>query len=106
VPTRGGLSVLAPSQIDWIAAEGNYARVWTGGRNYLLRESLEALEARMRSHGFVRAHRRALVRIASVRELTTTKTGATIARLDSGALVAVSRRLRARFTSAVRARSR
>jgi two-component system LytT family response regulator len=103
VPTRGGLSVLVPSEIDWIAAEGNYARVWTGDRNYLLRESLEALEARMEGHGFVRAHRCALVRIASVRDLTTTKTGTMIARLDSGAQVAVSRRLRARFKAALRA---
>jgi len=47
----------------------NYARLWIGGHSYLLRESLQILEQRARAHGFIRAHRRALVRLDGVREL-------------------------------------
>ena len=40
----------------------NYTRIWTHGRSYLLREAMRTLEQRLDAHGFVRAHRRALVR--------------------------------------------
>jgi hypothetical protein len=59
-------------------AADNYARIWTGGRNFLLRESLGTLEA----HRFQRvraAHRRALVRVESVQRLTMTDAGETVA---------------------------
>ena len=60
------------SEIDWIEAAGNYAQLWIGQRNYFLRESLQLLEERAGKHGFIRAHRRALVRLDGVRELTRT----------------------------------
>lgn len=85
--------------IDWIEAADNYARIWTGGRNYLLRESMRELESRVRPHGFVRAHRRALVPVSSVRELSWTADGA-LAVLASGVKIHVSRRRRAAFAAA------
>jgi hypothetical protein len=33
----------------------NYARIWTGRKSYLLRESLRTLERRVAAHGFARA---------------------------------------------------
>jgi two-component system LytT family response regulator len=65
---RGAL-VLPLREIDWIEAADYYARLWVGGRSYLLRESLTQLEPRVTPHGFVRAHRRALVRLDGVRAL-------------------------------------
>jgi DNA-binding LytR/AlgR family response regulator len=53
-------------------------------------------------HGFVRAHRRALVRIDGVRELTRTRAGALVAVLSSGARIPISRRRTASFTAALR----
>ena len=94
--------MLAFRDIDWIEAADNYARIWTGGRSYLLRESMRELEARVRPHGFIRAHRRALVPIAAVRELTWTAQGALVAVLGGGAKIHVSRRRRAAFAAAVR----
>ena len=55
-------------EIDWIEAADNYARIWIGGRSYLLRDRSRA-RARRRAHGFARAHRQALVRLAAVRAL-------------------------------------
>ena len=91
--------------VDWIEAEGNYARIWTGGRSHLLREPLRALEARARAHGFVRAHRRALVRVDAVRELTETRGRDVTAVLATGARIPVSRRRRRAFASAIKART-
>jgi len=90
-------------EIDWIEAADNYARVRTGTRSYLLRESLGTLEERIGANGFVRAHRRALVRIDAVHRLTRNDDGVCIAILSSGARIPVSRRRRATFVSALRA---
>ena len=67
--------MLDPQEIDWIEAEDYYARVHAGGKHYLVRESLGALETRLASAGFIRVHRGALVRVAQVRELRQTPGG-------------------------------
>jgi two-component system LytT family response regulator len=102
VTTSRGAAVIPVREIDWIEAADNYARIWTGGRSYLLREPLRVLEQRVRPHGFIRAHRRAIVRLAGVRELTTTGTGPLVAVLGGGMRIPISRRQRAAFASAVR----
>ena len=105
IATAKGVTVLRARDVDWIESCDNYARVWTGGRSYLLRESMRDLERRIGARGFVRAHRRALVRIAAVKELSPTP-GGLVARLESGATVPVSRRLRPAFSAAIRAQVR
>jgi two-component system LytT family response regulator len=105
VSTPRGARVLALGEIDWIEAADNYARLWMGNRSYLLRESLGQLERRIRAHGFARAHRQALVRIAGVRALQTGEAGELMALLRSGVTVPISRRRRAAFSAAVRAQS-
>jgi two-component system LytT family response regulator len=102
VTTTRGTLVIPLRDVDWIEAADNYARIWTGGRSYLLRESLGALEERIGASGFVRAHRRALVRIEAVQRLLATDEGDTIAVLANQARIPVSRRRRAAFTAAVR----
>jgi two-component system, LytTR family, response regulator len=102
VTTAHGTTVLTLREIDWIESADNYARLWTGERSYLLRESLRVLEARVRPRGFVRAHRRALIRVDGVRELAWTKSGDLVAVLQSGVRVPISRRRRAAFAAAVR----
>jgi two-component system LytT family response regulator len=101
VTSARGATVLRLREIDWIEAADNYARLWSGGRSYLLRESLGELERRVGAHGFVRAHRQALVRVGGVRALRA-DAGETIAVLACGTNVPVSRRRRAAFSAAVR----
>ena len=105
VATARGALVLPLRDIDWIEAADYYARLWVGQRSYLLRESLAQLERRVSAHGFVRAHRQALVRLDGVRALLTTDEGDTTAVLLSGARVPVSRRRRAAFSAAIKQRS-
>jgi two-component system LytT family response regulator len=105
VTTAKGATVLRVRDIDWIESADNYARIWTGGRSYLLRESMRELEQRIGNRGFVRAHRRALVRVAAVKEVTPNG-GGLVAVLGSGATIPVSRRLRAAFTAAIKGQMR
>jgi two-component system LytT family response regulator len=103
VSTARGTLVIPLREIDWIEAADNYARIRTGSRSYLLRESLGTLEARIGASGFVRAHRRALVRVDAVTRLTTNDNGVCVAILSSGTRIPVSRRRRASFLRALRA---
>lgn len=102
VTTSRGATVLHLNEIDWIEAAGNYTQLWVGTRGYFLRESLQLLEERVQKHGFIRAHRRALVRLDGVRELTRTRAGALLAVLESGVRVPISRRRSASFTAALK----
>ncbi|HEY0727018.1 MAG TPA: response regulator [Pyrinomonadaceae bacterium] len=102
VTTARGAAVLHLNEIDWIEAAGNYTQLWVGTRSYFLRESLQLLEERVQTQGFIRAHRSALVRLDAVRELRRTRTGALVAILASGVRVPISRRRSAAFTAALR----
>ena len=102
VTTPRGATVLHLNEIDWIEAAGNYTQLWVGTRSYFLRESLQLLEERAQKHGFIRAHRRALVRLDGVRELARTRAGASVAVLESGVRVPISRRRSASFVAALR----
>ncbi len=102
IPTSRGATVLPVREIDLIEAADNYVRVWTGGRSQLLRESMKEIEDRVRDHGFVRVHRRALVPLSGVRELTWMNNGEMLVVLESGARIEVSRRRRAAVVAAVR----
>jgi len=104
VTTSRGATVLHLNEIDWIEAAGNYSQLWVGTRSYFLRESLQLLEQRVEKHGFVRAHRRALVRLEGVRQLVRTRAGALTAVLESGVKVPVSRRRSASFAAALKTR--
>jgi two-component system, LytTR family, response regulator len=102
VTTSRGATVLHLNEIDWIEAAGNYTQLWVGTRSYFLRESLQLLEERIQTHGFIRAHRSALVRLEAVRELRRTRAGSLIAILGSGVRVPISRRRSTSFSAAVR----
>jgi two-component system LytT family response regulator len=106
VATGRGHAVVSLSEIDWIEAADNYARLWIGSRSYLIRESLGNLEARMRAHGFIRAHRRALFSLACVRALEWTKDGGLLLTLRSEITIPVSRRRRAAVAAAIRSQSK
>src|ERR1041384_4823901 len=89
VTTPRGATVLHLNEIDWIEAAGNYSQLWVGTRSYFLRESLQLLEKRVHQSGFVRVHRRALVRLDKVRELSRTRAGSPVAVLESGVRIQI-----------------
>src|SRR6266404_8721789 len=62
-------SVICVSDIQWIEAADYYVCLHVGGKQYLLRESIKALENKLDPHKFVRLHRSAIVNIDYVREI-------------------------------------
>ncbi len=69
IRTRGKVSFLKPSEIDWIEADGKHARLHAGRDVHVVRHTLTRLEQRLASHGFVRVHRSAIVNVDRIKEL-------------------------------------
>lgn len=105
VTTSRGTRVFRFSEIDWIESADNYSRVWTATRSYLLREALNSLETRALAAGFIRVHRRALVRMSAIRKLEVAENDF-VAVLESGARVPVSRRRKPALARAIRLRGK
>jgi two-component system LytT family response regulator len=62
---------IAPSEIDWIEADGNYAILHVGSKNHLLRETMSNLEAELPPNEFMRVSRSAILRLNRVEEIQT-----------------------------------
>ena len=61
--------VVEPSEIDWVEADGDYVRVYIGGRGYLVRHTIGRMEERLDPTRFQRIHRSTIVHVARVREV-------------------------------------
>ncbi len=80
------------SEIRYVEAFGDYARLYTdGGEQHLIRATLNVLEERWSAAGFVRTHRSLLVRLDRVDEMIRSADGHTTLRVGADEL-AVSRR--------------
>lgn len=91
----GGTAVfLASGDILSVEAAGNYITFNTAARNYLVRGTLAAWEARLGARGFVRVHRSRLVNRARIRALKPTPSGDVEITLDDGRTLLGSRRYR------------
>lgn len=88
----GGVTRFVPrSQVRWVEAHGDYARLHTGTSSPLVRVSLSTLEQRWARAGFVRVHRSTLVSMSHVEEVRF-EPGRALLRLDTGGSLVVSRR--------------
>ncbi len=91
VSTASGELVIPAAEIDWIGADDYYARIHSGSKSHLLRESLASLEKRLDPRRFIRVHRSAIVQIDRVREVRSAPGGDEVV-LRDGVRVRVSRR--------------
>ena len=93
----GGVTrFLQVSDVRYVEAQGDYARLHTGQGSHLVRVPLAALEERWAAVGFVRVHRSYLVAVGSITELRVEPGGGHSVRVGSGpgaVLLPVSRRL-------------
>jgi len=69
VRVRNEVVFMKVSSIDWIAAAGNYVRLYAGSESHLLRESLQNVAAELDPAVFLRVHRSAIVNIERVCKL-------------------------------------
>lgn len=69
VHSRGRILLLKTSDIDFIAAGGNYVTIHVGRESYLVRETMAELERRLAPARFVRIHRSTIVNLARIKEI-------------------------------------
>jgi len=61
IKSKDGVEFVRIADIDWIAADGNYAKVNIGAASARVRETISDLEERLRPAGFMRVHRSIIV---------------------------------------------
>jgi two-component system, LytTR family, response regulator len=69
IKAGGKIVFIRTEEIDWIGAEGNYARIHSGNRSHLLRETMNTLETKLDPDRFLRIHRSTIVNTESISEL-------------------------------------
>ncbi|MGH7551922.1 MAG: LytR/AlgR family response regulator transcription factor [Longimicrobiales bacterium] len=69
VKAGGKILFLKTDDIDWIGAEGNYARLHSASRSHLLRETMSSLEEKLDPERFLRIHRSTIVNTDAIVEL-------------------------------------
>jgi two-component system LytT family response regulator len=85
---------IAPDEIDWVEAAGNYAILHLGKRTHILRETMNALESDLSTEVFCRVSRSAIINLRRVQELQSLSHGEHVAILADGQRVSISRSLR------------
>lgn len=89
------------ASVDWMEAADNYIRLHVRSHEYLLRETLAALEARLDPDRFVRIHRSAIVAVDRVATLAPVSHGDVEVVLRDGTRLTASRTWRDRLRSAL-----
>lgn len=96
---EGGRTLfLAPGDILFLEAAGNYVELHTPTGKHLIRDTLAAWEQKLGGLGFVRIHRSRLVNKAHVAALEATRSGDFEVTLSGGRKVTGSRRFRANLS--------
>jgi hypothetical protein len=90
VRTSAGDLLVRAEEIDWVEAQGNYVALHMGNEVRLLRRTLAQTEARLKDHGFIRTHRRALVNRTRMRAILPAEVGDAGVRLSSGQIAPLS----------------
>jgi two-component system LytT family response regulator len=92
-------SFIAPEQIDWIEANGNYAVLHVGNQNHFLRKTMSTLESELPASDFLRVSRSAIVHLNRVKEIQAAAGDRHFAVLIDGQRVPVTRSVRKIGTS-------
>ncbi len=66
VESRGKVSFVPVSDVDYISASGPYVEIHARGKVHLIRESIQALEEKLDPSEFMRIHRSVIVRMPLV----------------------------------------
>lgn len=92
VPHRDRMVPVMVADIQWIKAEGDYARIQTAaGKSYLVTRTLGELEQRLDPNAFLRIHRSAIIRTDKIREVKGEGSARLRVVLDDGTELIVSR---------------
>lgn len=84
------------AEVDWFEADGNYIRVHAAKEQYRTRGTITAIENALDPRQFVRIHRRIVVNMDRVREMSPLPGGDGLLVLGDGSTLRLSRTYRAR----------
>jgi len=102
VKEEGKMYFVPVAEIDWIEAFGNYARLHTGPRTHLIRETMTTLERALDVRRFARIHRSAIVNLDRIRQMDLWGSGDYMVRLADGTQLKLSRWYRDRLEARMR----
>jgi DNA-binding LytR/AlgR family response regulator len=88
---KGSILLLDLADILAVQAEGNYVSLRHRTNAYLVHESLSSMAEKLKSYGFVRIHRSAIVNISAVEEIQPLPTGEYRLRVKGGKEYLVTR---------------
>ena len=97
VKSVGRVFFLKTQEIDWIEASGNYLKLHVGRESHMIRETMNAVEAKLDPAQFMRIHRSTIVNIDRIKELHPMFSGDYSAILRDGTELALSRNYREKF---------
>lgn len=97
VRVGGRILFVRATDVDWIAAEGNYARLHVGKESHLIRETMSTLESRLDPTRFVRIHRSTIVNSDRITQLEPLFQGDFVVVLQDGTRLPSSRAYRERL---------
>ena len=103
IKAAGRVVLLKVSEIDFIEADGNYAKLHVGRKAHLLREKMHDLEARLDPAKFVRIHRSVIVNLDRIKELQPHFNGDYIVILEDGRQLRLSRTRRENLEARLKA---
>jgi two-component system LytT family response regulator len=99
IKSGGRVLFVKTDEIDWIEAEGCYARLHTGRQSHLLRETMSALESQLDPQTFLRIHRSTIINRDRIRELQPQSHGEYAVILLDGTQLRLSRSYRDKLSA-------
>ncbi|HEX7329919.1 MAG TPA: LytTR family DNA-binding domain-containing protein [Pyrinomonadaceae bacterium] len=91
IKDSGRVRLLKVDDIDFVEADGNYAKLHVGRATHLLREKMNDLEGRLDPARFVRIHRSIIVNLDRIKEMHPHFNGDYIVVLEDGRQLKMSR---------------
>lgn len=91
VKTSDRVRFLKVEEIDWIEASGNYVCIYSDGKKYLIRETMNNMEAKLNPDHFFRVHRSTIINLNKVKELEQWYHGDYLIVMEDGKKLTMSR---------------
>lgn len=92
VTAKGVTTFISVASIDVIQSADYYANIFSGGKQYLIRQSLSSLERKLDDAQFMRIHRSMIVNLSKVQAFKSLKKGSFEIRLENGKSLKPGRR--------------
>lgn len=103
IKISGRVVLLKVDEIDFIEADGNYAKLHAGRKSHLLREKMHDLEAGLDPARFVRIHRSVIVNLDRIKEMHPHFNGDYVVVLEDGRQLKLSRSRRENLETRLKA---